>query len=114
MLTGTLARYGESLARRGLLTQAQQDEMTARYRDWLDSCQKREPQPLKPAIHSFSANWYGLTNHSLERPVSTALPRQSWQRMVKSFLHCHPMWSHILPLNGNWRYAVIWPQVLSQ
>ena len=54
MLTpGTLARYGESLARRGLLTQAQQDEMTARYRDWLDSCQKREPQPLKPAIHSF-------------------------------------------------------------
>ncbi|MFQ7388842.1 MAG: hypothetical protein ACLRP3_10360 [Escherichia sp.] len=27
-----------NLARRGLLTQAQQDEMTARYRDWLDSC----------------------------------------------------------------------------
>ncbi len=73
---GTLARYGESLARRGLLTQAQQDEMTARYRDWLDSCQKREPQPLKPAIHSFSANWYGLTNPHWSAPVSTALPRQ--------------------------------------
>lgn len=73
---GTLARYGESLARRGLLTQAQQDEMTARYRDWLDSCQKREPQPLKPAIHSFSANWYGLTNPHWGAPVSTALPRQ--------------------------------------
>lgn len=72
---GTLARYGESLARRGLLTQAQQDEMTARYRDWLDSCQKREPQPLKPAIHSFSANWYGLTNPHWSAPVS-ALPRQ--------------------------------------
>ncbi len=67
---GTLARYGESLARRGLLTQAQQDEMTARYRDWLDSCQKREPQPLKPAIHSFSANWYGLTNPHWSAPVS--------------------------------------------
>uniref|UniRef100_UPI0019670589 hypothetical protein n=1 Tax=Escherichia coli TaxID=562 RepID=UPI0019670589 len=57
-------RYGESLARRGLLTQAQQDEMTARYRDWLDSCQKREPQPLKPAnirkinlLESFCINW---------------------------------------------------------
>ncbi|HID8357937.1 TPA: 2-oxoglutarate dehydrogenase E1 component [Escherichia coli] len=73
---GTLARYGESLARRGLLTQAQQDEMTARYRDWLDSCQKREPKPLKPAIHSFSANWYGLTNPHWSAPVSTALPRQ--------------------------------------
>ncbi|WP_205939622.1 2-oxoglutarate dehydrogenase E1 component [Escherichia coli] len=73
---GTLARYGESLARRGLLTPAQQDEMTARYRDWLDSCQKREPQPLKPAIHSFSANWYGLTNPHWSAPVSTALPRQ--------------------------------------
>lgn len=73
---GTLARYGESLARRGLLTQAQQDEMTARYRDWLDSCQKREPQPLKPAIHSFSTNWYGLTNPHWSAPVSTALPRQ--------------------------------------
>ncbi|EHE2523222.1 2-oxoglutarate dehydrogenase E1 component [Escherichia coli] len=73
---GTLARYGESLARRGLLTQAQQDEMTAHYRDWLDSCQKREPQPLKPAIHSFSANWYGLTNPHWSAPVSTALPRQ--------------------------------------
>ncbi|HFE1761493.1 TPA: 2-oxoglutarate dehydrogenase E1 component [Escherichia coli] len=73
---GTLARYGESLARRGLLTQAQQDEMTARYRDWLDSCQKREPQPLKPAIHSFSANWYGLTTPHWSAPVSTALPRQ--------------------------------------
>lgn len=73
---GTLARYGESLARRGLLTQAQQDEMAARYRDWLDSCQKREPQPLKPAIHSFSANWYGLTNPHWSAPVSTALPRQ--------------------------------------
>ncbi|EHR9690040.1 2-oxoglutarate dehydrogenase E1 component [Escherichia coli] len=73
---GTLARYGESLARRGLLTQAQQDEMTERYRDWLDSCQKREPQPLKPAIHSFSANWYGLTNPHWSAPVSTALPRQ--------------------------------------
>ncbi|EOY0607458.1 2-oxoglutarate dehydrogenase E1 component [Escherichia coli] len=73
---GTLARYGESLARRGLLTQVQQDEMTARYRDWLDSCQKREPQPLKPAIHSFSANWYGLTNPHWSAPVSTALPRQ--------------------------------------
>ncbi|HAJ5895486.1 TPA: 2-oxoglutarate dehydrogenase E1 component [Escherichia coli] len=73
---GTLARYGESFARRGLLTQAQQDEMTARYRDWLDSCQKREPQPLKPAIHSFSANWYGLTNPHWSAPVSTALPRQ--------------------------------------
>ncbi|EKO8729913.1 2-oxoglutarate dehydrogenase E1 component [Escherichia coli] len=73
---GTLARYGESLARRGLLTQAQQDEMTARYRDWLDSCQKREPQPLKPAIHSFSANWYGVTNPHWSAPVSTALPRQ--------------------------------------
>ncbi|EFN8738170.1 2-oxoglutarate dehydrogenase E1 component [Escherichia coli] len=73
---GTLARYGESLARRGLLTQAQQDEMTARYRDCLDSCQKREPQPLKPAIHSFSANWYGLTNPHWSAPVSTALPRQ--------------------------------------
>lgn len=73
---GTLARYGESLARRGQLTQAQQDEMTARYRDWLDSCQKREPQPLKPAIHSFSANWYGLTNPHWSAPVSTALPRQ--------------------------------------
>lgn len=73
---GTLARYGESLARRGLLTQAQQDEMTARYRDWLDSCQKRELQPLKPAIHSFSANWYGLTNPHWSAPVSTALPRQ--------------------------------------
>ncbi len=73
---GALARYGESLARRGLLTQAQQDEMTARYRDWLDSCQKREPQPLKPAIHSFSANWYGLTNPHWSAPVSTALPRQ--------------------------------------
>lgn len=73
---GTLARYGESLARRGLLTQAQQDEMTARYRDWLDSCQKHEPQPLKPAIHSFSANWYGLTNPHWSAPVSTALPRQ--------------------------------------
>ncbi len=73
---GTLARYGESLARCGLLTQAQQDEMTARYRDWLDSCQKREPQPLKPAIHSFSANWYGLTNPHWSAPVSTALPRQ--------------------------------------
>ncbi|HAI7097274.1 TPA: 2-oxoglutarate dehydrogenase E1 component [Escherichia coli] len=73
---GTLARYGESLARRGLLTQAQQDEITARYRDWLDSCQKREPQPLKPAIHSFSANWYGLTNPHWSAPVSTALPRQ--------------------------------------
>ncbi|MGT9567654.1 2-oxoglutarate dehydrogenase E1 component [Escherichia coli] len=73
---GTLARYGESLARRGLLTQAQQDEMTARYRDWLDSCQKREPQPLKPAIHSFSSNWYGLTNPHWSAPVSTALPRQ--------------------------------------
>ncbi|HFI9454092.1 TPA: 2-oxoglutarate dehydrogenase E1 component [Escherichia coli] len=73
---GTLARYGESLARRGLLTQAQQDEMTARYLDWLDSCQKREPQPLKPAIHSFSANWYGLTNPHWSAPVSTALPRQ--------------------------------------
>lgn len=73
---GTLARYGESLARRGLLTQAQQDEMTARYRDWLDSCQKREPQPLKPAIHFFSANWYGLTNPHWSAPVSTALPRQ--------------------------------------
>ncbi|EON3462615.1 2-oxoglutarate dehydrogenase E1 component [Escherichia coli] len=73
---GTLARYDESLARRGLLTQAQQDEMTARYRDWLDSCQKREPQPLKPAIHSFSANWYGLTNPHWSAPVSTALPRQ--------------------------------------
>lgn len=73
---GTLARYGESLARRGLLTQAQQDEMTARYRDWLDSCQKREPQPLKPAIHSFSANWYGLINPHWSAPVSTALPRQ--------------------------------------
>ncbi|EOY0578819.1 2-oxoglutarate dehydrogenase E1 component [Escherichia coli] len=73
---GTLARYGESLARLGLLTQAQQDEMTARYRDWLDSCQKREPQPLKPAIHSFSANWYGLTNPHWSAPVSTALPRQ--------------------------------------
>ncbi|HBD5008586.1 TPA: 2-oxoglutarate dehydrogenase E1 component [Escherichia coli] len=73
---GTLARYGESLARRGLLTQAQQDEMTARYRDWLDSCQKREPQPLKPAIHSFSANWYGLTNPHWSAPVSTVLPRQ--------------------------------------
>ncbi|HEM0469204.1 TPA: 2-oxoglutarate dehydrogenase E1 component [Escherichia coli] len=73
---GTLARYGESLARRGLLTQAQQDEMMARYRDWLDSCQKREPQPLKPAIHSFSANWYGLTNPHWSAPVSTALPRQ--------------------------------------
>ena len=73
---GTLARYGESLARRGLLTQAQQDEMTARYRDWLDSCQKREPQPLKPAIHSFSANWYGLTNPHWSAPVSTAVPRQ--------------------------------------
>ncbi|HAW7808739.1 TPA: 2-oxoglutarate dehydrogenase E1 component [Escherichia coli] len=73
---GTLARYGESLARRGLLTQAQQDEMTARYRDWLDSCQKREPQPLKPAIHSFSANWYGLTNPHWSAPLSTALPRQ--------------------------------------
>ncbi|HHS9114654.1 TPA: 2-oxoglutarate dehydrogenase E1 component [Escherichia coli] len=73
---GTLDRYGESLARRGLLTQAQQDEMTARYRDWLDSCQKREPQPLKPAIHSFSANWYGLTNPHWSAPVSTALPRQ--------------------------------------
>lgn len=73
---GTLARYGESLARRGLLTQAQQDEMTARYRDWMDSCQKREPQPLKPAIHSFSANWYGLTNPHWSAPVSTALPRQ--------------------------------------
>ena len=73
---GTLARYGESLARRGLLTQAQQDEMTARYRDWLDSCQKREPQPLKPAIHSFSANWYGLPNPHWSAPVSTALPRQ--------------------------------------
>ncbi|HFU2933256.1 TPA: 2-oxoglutarate dehydrogenase E1 component [Escherichia coli] len=73
---GTLARYGESLARRGLLTQAQQDEMTVRYRDWLDSCQKREPQPLKPAIHSFSANWYGLTNPHWSAPVSTALPRQ--------------------------------------
>lgn len=73
---GTLARYGESLARRGLLTQAQQDEMTARYRDWLDSCQKREPPPLKPAIHSFSANWYGLTNPHWSAPVSTALPRQ--------------------------------------
>ena len=73
---GTLARYGESLARRGLLTQAQQDEMTERYRAWLDSCQKREPQPLKPAIHSFSANWYGLTNPHWSAPVSTALPRQ--------------------------------------
>ena len=73
---GALARNGESLARRGLLTQAQQDEMTARYRDWLDSCQKREPQPLKPAIHSFSANWYGLTNPHWSAPVSTALPRQ--------------------------------------
>lgn len=50
--------------------------MTARYRDWLDSCQKREPQPLKPAIHSFSANWYGLTNPHWSAPVSTALPRQ--------------------------------------
>ena len=69
---GTLARYGESLARRGLLTQAQQDEMTARYRDWLGSCQK----PLKPAIHSFSANWYGLTTPHWSAPVSTALPRQ--------------------------------------
>ncbi|MDO1871144.1 thiamine pyrophosphate-dependent enzyme, partial [Escherichia coli] len=59
---GTLARYGETLARRALLTQAQQDEMTARYRDWLDSCQKRETQPLKPAIPSFCANWYGFTN----------------------------------------------------
>lgn len=56
---GMPARYGESLARRGLLTQAQQDEMTARYRDWLDSCQKREPQPLKPAIHSLALTGMG-------------------------------------------------------
>lgn len=111
---GTLARYGESLARRGLLTQAQQDEMTARYRDWLDSCQKREPQPLKPAIHSFSANWYGLTNPHWSAPVSTALPRQKLVAYGEIISTLPPMWSHILPLNGNWRYARIWPQVLSQ
>lgn len=111
---GTLARYGESLARRGLLTQAQQDEMTARYRDWLDSCQKREPQPLKPAIHSFSANWYGLTNPHWSAPVSTALPRQKLVAYGEIISTLPPMWSHILPLNGNWRYAKIWPQVLSQ
>ncbi len=59
---GTRTRYGECLARRGLLSQTQQDEMISRYRGWLDSCQKRDPQPLKPAIHPFSANWNGLTN----------------------------------------------------
>lgn len=74
---GTRARYGESLARRGLLTQTQQDEMTARYRDWLDSCQKREPLPVTPATHSFSANWSGLTNPRWSSPVATALPLQT-------------------------------------
>ncbi|WP_059220451.1 2-oxoglutarate dehydrogenase E1 component [Escherichia albertii] len=73
---GTRTRYGEFLARRGLLSQTQQDEMISRYRGWLDSCQKRDPQPLKPAIHPFSANWNGLTNPRWSSPVSTVLPRQ--------------------------------------
>lgn len=74
---GTRTRYGEFLARRGLLSQTQQDEMISRYRGWLDSCQKRDPQPLKPAIHPFSANWNGLTNPRWSSPVSTVLPRQT-------------------------------------
>lgn len=74
---GVRTRYGETLMRRGVLTPAQQEQLIARYRDWLDACREREPLPVPPSTHPFSANWDGLSNPHWSTSAVTALPRET-------------------------------------
>lgn len=77
---GTRTRYGEQLVRRGLLSEERQQAMIAEYRDWLDLCRERGPQPAPSALHPFSAVWDGLTGPQWREMPDTALPRDTLAR----------------------------------
>ena len=71
---GTRSHYGNILIERGYLSQPQQNDIIARYREWLDSCQHRAPQPTPCSLHPFSAHWENITNQAWSKSPKTALP----------------------------------------